>query len=124
MWPALIRYLRIEAQLDASIRGQARSEARDAHMQEAIESGELVLPDHPTAAYRMWGPASAYHWDTGEIEPEMAKWQMIMVPFATAEELGLPTTREHSEAGLPGIMPFMVGSGTWAAHISMHHEHW
>lgn len=124
MWPAVLHSRVFAAQLDASIRGQARRDALYDHMHQAIESGEVVMADRPTAAYRMWGPASAYHWDTGEIEPEMAKWQLIWMPFRTAEELGLPTNREPSEEGLPGFMPFMEASGTWYAHVVIQHEPW
>src|SRR4029077_13070150 len=33
----------------------------DRIINDEVKSGKLVLPDHPTAGYRMLGPISAYH---------------------------------------------------------------
>lgn len=94
----------------------------EAQLRREIESGELVLPAAPTAGYRMLGPISALDFETGEAGPEIAKWQSIHFPFRTAREMGLTEVQEPSETALPGLMPFVMASGTWWSHVMIVHE--
>jgi len=94
----------------------------EAQLRHEIESGELALPSAPTAGYRMLGPISAFDFETGEAGSEIAKWQSIHFPFKTAAEMGLTEAREPSETALPGLMPFVMASGTWWSHVMIVHE--
>ncbi len=85
-------------------------------------AGQIHLPSAPTAGYRMLGPISAYDGQANEAGPEIAKWQSIHFPFNTAEEMGLPEARELNEPALPGLMPFVMASGTWWSHVMIVHE--
>jgi len=108
-----MRELRRTAATGAEVEAQLRRE---------IESGRLALPAAPTAGYRMLGPIAAFDYPTLEAGPEIAKWQSIHFPFRTAAEIGLTEIREPSEAALPGLMPFVMASGTWWSHVMIVHE--
>ncbi len=55
-----------------------------------VKAKELILPDHPTAGYRMLGPISAYDPATNTTAKEISSWQSIHFPYKTAAEIGLP----------------------------------
>lgn len=91
-------------------------------LRDEAESGEIEMPSAPTAGYRMLGPIGAYDPSTGTAGSEIAKWQSIHFPFRTAREMGLPEVEEPSESGLPGLMPYVMASGTWWSHVMIVHE--
>jgi hypothetical protein len=82
-----------------------------------VKSGKLVLPDHPTAGYRMLGPMSAYDPATNKAGKEISSWQSIHFPYKTAAELGLP-----EEGQVPRTIPYVMESGTFWAHVMIEHE--
>ncbi len=100
----------------------ASREAVDEQLRQESIAGEIHLPSAPTAGYRMLGPISAYDGQSNEAGPEIRKWQSIHFPFNTAEEMGLTEARELSESALPGLMPFVMASGTWWSHVMIVHE--
>lgn len=124
-WPAVLESRRVRADLRSRMSMREANSQTDAHIHGLLENGDLFIPDWPTAGYRMYGPLHAYDWDTGAFGPEISKWQEVHVPFRTAEEMGFSTVRgQHSEEGLPGLMPWVVFPGTWAASIRIMHAHW
>lgn len=82
-----------------------------------VKSGKLLLPDHPTAGYRMEGPSSAYNPQTNSVSKEIYGWQSIHFPYKTAAELGLP-----EEGTVPRSMPYVMSSGTYWSHVMIEHE--
>jgi hypothetical protein len=98
-----------------------RAEA-DELLKGEIERGEIALPATPTAGYRMLGPLAAFDYPRLKAGPEIARWQSIHFPFRTAAETGLTEVREPSEPALPGLMPFVMASGTWWSHVMIVHE--
>lgn len=94
----------------------------DAQMRREIDAGQLQLPSAPTAGYRMLGPISAYNRETNEAGPEIRKWQSIHFPFDTADDMGLPEAPEENAPAAPGLMPFVMASGTWWSHVMIVHE--
>ena len=100
----------------------ASREAVYEQMHRELKAGAIQLPSAPTAGYRMLGPMAAYDISSNEAGPEIDKWQSIHFPFNTADEMGLPEARERNEAGLPGLMPFVMASGTWWSHVMIVHE--
>lgn len=72
------------------------------------ESGELGLPAQPGVGYAFRGAEGSYGKPPAEIEG--SGWQLVFVPFATGDTLGLIETSE-------GSMPWLMGSGTPFAHI-------
>lgn len=107
------RELRQRLPSQEAVNEQLRRESMD---------GEIRLPPAPTAGYRMLGPISAYDRKTHQVGPEIRKWQSIHFPFHTAEEMGLPEARELNEPASPGLMPFVMSSGTWWSHVMIVHE--
>lgn len=49
------------------------------------------------------------------------RMQSIHMPFRTAQELGLPNESELPN-GRRAMMPFVMASGTWSAHVMIVHE--
>jgi len=85
-------------------------------IQAEVRAGKLALPARPAAAYRALGPEKAYNPETGAVATRMVIWQSLHVPFATAEEMGLPdelTLTEDQRAR----MAYVVSSGTWWSHV-------
>ena len=81
-----------------------------------VRAGKLTLPKQPAASYRALGPQDAYVPATGAVTARMKIWQSLHVPFATAEEMGLPdesTVTDPQRA----TMPVVVASGTWWSHV-------
>lgn len=118
MWPAVRHWQAIYQELD----GDRKAAYREFDRQ--VRDGEFVMHMAPSMGYAMQGPDYSYNWDTGAIRSEMAKWQEIYIPFATAEDLGATRYREHSEHGLPGFMPYVQVPGTAFARITIQHEAW
>jgi len=81
-----------------------------------VKSGKLVLPDHPTAGYRMLGPISAYHVATNTTDKEIESWQSVHFPYKTAAEIGLP-----EEGTVARTMPYVMSSGTFWSHMMIEH---
>jgi hypothetical protein len=83
----------------------------------AVAARVIVLPDHPTAGYRMLGPAHAFDAKTGRVTKEIERWESIHVPYRTAAEMGLPNEEQ-------GGSLFVMSPGTYWAHVMiMHPQH-
>jgi len=74
-----------------------------------IEAGTLDLPAHPMALYSLTGPADSYRAEADSIVGASPLY-VVYTPFATGEELGLPTRPT-------GSMPWLMEPGTPWAHI-------
>ena len=83
-----------------------------------VRAGTLTLPKQPAASYRALGPQDAYVPATGAVTARMEIWQSLHVPFATAEEMGLPDESTLTEPQR-GTMPVVVASGTWWSHVML-----
>lgn len=118
MWPAVRHWQAVYQEVD----GDRKAAYREFDRQ--VREGEFEMHTAPSMGYAMQGPDYSYSWETGAIRSEMAKWQEIYVPFATAEDLGATQYREHSEHGLPGFMPFVQVPGTAFSRITVQHEAW
>jgi hypothetical protein len=98
-------YMAIGRRLRAD--GRGRSEVMDArHL--ALRSGELRMPDR-AALYSITAPEGAYDPATGEVAGSR-RLAVVYVPYATGEELGLPTRPE-------GNAPWLMLAGTPWSHI-------
>jgi len=82
-----------------------------------IKSGKLKVPAQPTAGYRMEGPLSEYDLKSNTAGPAIESWQSIHFPYRTAAEIGLP-----EEGTVPRAFPYVMGSGTFWAHVMIEHE--
>ena len=80
----------------------------------AIAAKTIVLPDHPTAGYRMLGPARAFDATTARASKEIERWESIHIPYRTASELGLPSEEQG------GSLFVMAGGSHWAHVMIMH----
>lgn len=82
-----------------------------ARVNAAVESGELVVPERGLVgyAYRAGGDS----WGVDLTEVDGSGWQIVMTPFATGVELGLPEEAE-------GTMPWVMASGTPFSHIMVY----
>lgn len=117
-WPAVLHRWSLDPEPESLEESRARMHA-------AIEAGTVSLPDVPTAGYRVLGPLAEFDVATGELGPSIQKWQSVHFPFRTSEELGLTELEEDgSKADLPGLMPFVMASGTWWSHVMIMHEPW
>ena len=87
--------------------GVPREEAM-AKMRAETESGELDVSSFPQVGYAFRGAADTFGKDVTTVEGE--SWQIIVVPFATGESLGVSEEPE-------GSMPWGMASGTPFAHI-------
>jgi hypothetical protein len=85
-----------------------------------MKAGKLKLPTHPAAGYRALGGRGSYDPSTGIATPQLDVWQSIHVPFATAEQLGLPDESSISDTQSRQI-PFVMASGTGWAHVMIMH---
>jgi|SRR5215831_268286 len=94
-----------------------RDEDVDHVIDEEIKTKKLILPDHPTAGYRMYGPISAYEAATNAVGKEIRAWQSIHFPYKTAAEIGLA-----EEGQVPRTIPYVMTSGTFWSHVMIEHE--
>ena len=99
-------------------------EETDARMHADIEAGVVAVPEIPTAGYRVLGPMEEFDFETGTLGPSIQKWQSIHFPFRTTAELGLTEAAEGNKETTPGLMPFVMASGTWWSHVMIMHEAW
>ncbi len=79
-----------------------------AQLRAEMESGELDVSSLPQVGYAYRGAADTYGKDVASIEG--TSWQIVAVPFATGETLGVIEEPE-------GSMPWVMASGTPWAHI-------
>lgn len=82
-----------------------------------VRAKKLVVPDHPTAGYRMLGPMSAYRPATNTVGRGIQSWQSVHFPYKTAAEIGLP-----EEGQVTTAMPYVMSSGTFWSHVMIEHE--
>jgi hypothetical protein len=80
-------------------------ESATATIRSEIENGTLEAPATPATGYAFRGPAESY----GEAITG-GGWQLVFVPIATGEDLGLPNEPE-------GSMPWVMAGGTPFSHI-------
>ena len=80
----------------------------------AISAKAIVLPDHPTAGYRMLGPARAFDAKRGRVTKEIEQWESIHIPYRTGAEMGLPSEEQ-------GGSLFVMSPGTYWAHVMIMH---
>lgn len=80
----------------------------------AIAAKAIVLPDHPTAGYRMLGPARAFDAKAGRVTKEIERWESIHIPYRTGAEMGLPSEEQ-------GGSLFVMSPGTYWAHVMIMH---
>ena len=98
--PFMARGRELSAQ---GLTGRARAEQR---LKEA-DDGKLELPEAPSMLYVTTG--SGFDAASGEITDAYTRW-VIYVPYAKADELGMP-------ARPAGMAPWLMGEGTAGAHI-------
>jgi hypothetical protein len=103
--------LRRMAELSRELKDKALTEA----LESEIKAGKLKPPVTPSIGFQMRGPLSGYDPATNSVSKEIKTWQMVMLPYATGASLSLP---EKSD----GNMPWVMGAGTWAAHIMIEHQ--
>ncbi|MGE0459826.1 MAG: hypothetical protein AB7Q16_00500 [Vicinamibacterales bacterium] len=92
---------------ELTAQGITEDKVRDQTRYDEIKAGKLPMPKEPRALYVMTGKAVDA---TGKVEGAYTRW-VLYVPFATGEQLGLPTR----PAG-PGA-PWLMDPGTGGAHI-------
>lgn len=98
-----------------ALRAQGQSgTAVDSIRQAEIESGALSMPDNPVSLYSLTGPAGAYDAAADTITGASPLY-VVYTPFATAEEVGLPTRPT-------GNMPWLMEPGKPWAHIMITSE--
>jgi hypothetical protein len=91
------------------LRAQGQGAAADSIRQAEIDAGELSMPDHPVSLYSLTGPADAYNAAADSVAGASPLY-VIYTPFATADEVGLPTRPS-------GNMPWLMEPGKPWAHI-------
>jgi hypothetical protein len=117
-WPAVLHRWALDPDPESFAEAHSR-------MHGAIEAGIVSVPDVPTAGYRVLGPMAEYDVQTGHLGPTIQKWQSIHFPFRTSPELGLTEVEgDMTRDDLPGLMPFVMASGTWWSHVMIMHEPW
>ena len=93
-----------------ALRSEGHSAAETDSIRRAeIEAGTLSLPDHPMALYSLTGPADSYQADADSVAGASPLY-VVYTPFATGDQLGLPTRPA-------GSMPWLMEPGTPWAHI-------
>lgn len=92
---------------ELTAQGITEDKVRDQTRFDEIKAGKLPMPKEPRALYVMTGKSVDA---TGKVEGAYTRW-VLYVPFATGEQLGLPTR----PAG-PGA-PWLMDPGTGGAHI-------
>jgi len=92
---------------ELTAQGITEDKVRDQTRYDEIKAGKLPMPKEPRALYVMTGKSVDV---TGRVEGAYTRW-VLYVPFATGEQLGLPTR----PAG-PGA-PWLMDPGTGGAHI-------
>jgi hypothetical protein len=113
IYAALRRADELRAELARSgvpVTGKSLDDAID----KEIKAGKLKSPLTPSIGFQMRGPLSGYDPQTNTVSKEIKTWQMIMLPHATGSSIGLPEKPE-------GDMPWVMGAGTWGAHIMIEH---
>lgn len=88
---------------------------RDALREAEIKSGKLHMPKGPSTLYGYWGKAADLDPKTGEIADAKRRY-VVYIPYAMAADLGLP-----NKPDVPG-MPWLMGEGTYKAHIMINPE--
>lgn len=83
--------------------------AVDSVRQAEIASGALSMPSHPMSLYSLTGPVGSFDPETGTVS-DATPLYVIYTPFATGEEVGLPTRPS-------GTMPWLMEAGKPWAHI-------
>lgn len=92
------------------LRDQGRSGAAvDSIRRAEIEAGTLEMPERPMALYNLSGPADAYDASADTVRDASAL-HVIYTPYATSEDLGLPTRPQGDE-------PWLMAPGEPWAHI-------
>lgn len=114
-WTVIVRSWKYSQEVES------RAE-RDSLLAMDFESGALVLPDQPTAGYRIMDLQSGSISADGPWSPTARKWQSVHFPFRTAEEMGLPTGNENNLDGMPSQVPFVMSSGSWWSHVMIVHQ--
>lgn len=89
---------------------QGKRKERDAIREAEIKAGTLSYPLEPTILYGYYGGTEEVNMETGEIKDAKRRY-VIYMPYATAETIGI-----SDKQGLPG-MPWLMGAGTYKAHI-------
>lgn len=93
-----------------ALRAEGHSGAEvDSIRQDEIEAGTLPMPKRPMSLYSLTGPADSYDAAADSIH-EATPLYVVYTPFATGEQLGLPTRPE-------GKMPWLMDAGAPWAHI-------
>jgi len=92
---------------ELTAKGVTEDKVRDQTRFDEIKAGTLPMPKEPRALHVMTGKSIDA---AGTVEGAYTRW-VLYVPFATGEQLGLPTR----PAG-PGA-PWLMDPGTGGAHI-------
>jgi hypothetical protein len=92
------------------VRGGLDAAAAEERLDREVREGALVMPERPTAGYRMLGPIEAYDPATRRWTKAIHRWQSVHFPYEAADEMGLPTEPE-------GTMPYVMESGMWWSHV-------
>lgn len=82
---------------------------REAILKAEIADGSLEVPTM-AVGYAFRGGKDSYGADLEAAKAQGHTWQLIFAPFATGEQLGLPSERE-------GSMPWVMGGDRSGAHI-------
>ena len=92
------------------LRAQGMSGAEvDSVRQAEIEAGELSMPDHPASLYSLTGSSGSFDPETGTVS-DASPLYVIYTPFATGDQVGLPTKPA-------GSAPWLMEPGKPWAHI-------
>lgn len=78
--------------------------------QDEIASGDLPMPDHPASLYSLTGGTDSFDPETGTVSSDASPLYVVYTPFATGDEVGLPTRPT-------GDMPWLMDAGKPWAHI-------
>ena len=96
---------------DRELRKEGLEEAEREEILEAeVRAGEIVLPAHPAAMHIIAGPVDSYDAANHSMSDDARRWKIILTPYRTAEEMGLPTERVDDA-------PWVMDSGRLFAHI-------
>jgi len=103
------------------IAAHVQSDSVRTRIEAEIRAGRIVLPAQPTAGYRCLGPRRAYLAATDSAGAGIRCWQSIHLPFRTARELGVIDESQLPDTLHDADQPFVMGSGTYWAHIMITH---
>ena len=90
--------------------GKSRDEIMATREAEA-EAGTLQMPQQPAALYSLTGPPDSFDPATGEVGGARPL-RVVYIPYATAEQTGLPTSAPAGE-------PWLMDAGKPWAHIML-----